>query len=116
MNVRPNSAKKKIISPTVERKAETMNATTNVDARRYRNKFVNKLSNKSANRSQQQSTRTFKRVVDSNSNEQIYANEEDNTNPRSGNFRNVNTDRTGTAVSRSTAEEKNERTFTLRMT
>ncbi|CAL1685318.1 unnamed protein product [Lasius platythorax] len=115
INARPRSAvegKKIGINSSSERRTETMNATftrTNVDDRRY---HVNKLSNET-----HQPARTFKRVVDSNSNERIYAtNEENNTNPRSRNSRNNKTDRTNVAVSRSAAEKKNEKTFTLRMT
>ncbi|XP_029667325.1 probable serine/threonine-protein kinase DDB_G0278845 isoform X1 [Formica exsecta] len=114
VNVRPYSAveEKKIgINSPSEKRTETMNETfaqTNVDNRRNR---VNKLSNET-----HQPTRTFKRIAESNSDEQIYAtNEEDDTNPRSRNPRNNKINRTNVPVSRSAAEEKNERTFTLRM-
>lgn len=81
-------------------------AQTNVDDRRYR---VNKLSNET-----HQPARTFKCVAESNSDEQIYAmNEEDDTNPRSRNSANNKINRTNVIVSRSATEEKNESTFTL---
>lgn len=83
-------------------------APTNVDNRRYRaNKFSNETN---------QSAKTFKRITDSNTNERMNAtNKGDNTNLSSKNPRNK-INRTNVAVSRSTADEKNERTFILRMT
>ncbi|XP_029173874.1 homeobox protein 13-like [Nylanderia fulva] len=121
INMRPRSAvegKKIINSPSSsERRTENTNATftrTNVDDRRS---HITKLSNKT------QPAKTFKRIADSNSNERIYAtNEEDNANynhnknPYSRNSENNKIDRTNVAVSRSSAEEKDEKTFSLRMT
>jgi len=57
----------------------------------------------------------FKRITDSNSNEGMNAtNEKDNTNSLKNPRSKIN--RTNMAASRSAAEEKNERTFILRMT
>lgn len=111
MKSRSVEAKKFGINSPSERRTEITNATftsTNVDDRRYRpNKFFNKTN---------QSARTFKRITDSNSNEGMNEmNEGDNTNPPPKKVRNK-INRTNVAVSRSTAEEKNERTFILRMT
>lgn len=120
--MRPRSAVKGkqigVNSPSsFEKRTETTNATftrTNVDDRRS---HINKLSNKT-----HQPAKTFKRIADTNSNERMYAtNEEDNTNynnnknPHSRNPGNNKINQSNVVVSRSAAEE-DEKTFSLKMT
>ncbi|XP_072747294.1 uncharacterized protein [Anoplolepis gracilipes] len=98
INVRPRSTVegKKININSSEKRTETVNVT-----------FAET----------RQPARMFKHIANSNSNERIYAtNEEDNANPRFKNSGSNKIDRTNVTVSRSAAEEKKERTLTLKMT
>lgn len=108
MKSRSVEATKIGINSPSERRTETMNATfasTNVDERRYR---ANKFSNE-----KNQSVRTFKLIKNSNSNEGMNATNEENVTNRPPKNPRSKINRTN-IVSRS-PEEKNERTFILRM-